>query len=106
MTKEQLQELYESLQKVSADFNYNHSQATHGRNLKIRKDSERRAEHDMIVAKSILNRYPETMNLLTKGAAGSSEAFILDEFNQSRYFGSDLSEIIRGLRSKIDEDNT
>lgn len=58
----------------------------------------------MIVAKSLLNRYPESLDLLTKGATGSTEAFILDEFNQSQWFGSDLSEIIRGIKSKIDED--
>jgi len=101
MTKEEWRGLYNILDQVYSDFTFAYSDMTNGSNQKIRREGERKVNNAMRLAFMWIERYEEVYILATGGenVSNTSRAYIYDDFSKHRYFGRELS----GLLRKIDE---
>ena len=103
-----LNKIYEILQKCLDDFQDNFHDSRNGRNAKIRNSAQRKVDN----AINLAQRWIESNTLVYKIASGGEDersdygrAVYIEETFRSDYFEKDMREILKNLKVKIDSLN-
>lgn len=104
MTKEQLQNVYNILDGIYSDFHFGYSDYKNGKNIKIRKDGERKVDNSISLACYHIQQNPVIYNLLVgENTDGYGQAIIWDEFKLPQWFRKDFPDLLQKINAKIKE---
>ncbi len=97
MNREQWQNEYDFLRQLYNDYTIAYREYDKGSNEKKRKVGYRNVKHLLQVGKHRITTNEELYNLVTEG----NNQYGVIEFFQSRYFGSDLGDLLNKIQKKI-----
>lgn len=102
MTKQEWQNIYEELNNKYSEFLLVYSDVEKGKNATIRQNAKRKANYAMDAARYIIDSN-SLIKLMAKTDKISDLAIFRGEsFDTIGHFDSDMSELLREIKKKID----
>jgi len=103
MDKSEWQSLYDILEPILSDFQIEYSFYQNGKNLKIRNEAKKKVDSAIQRAIFYIKENSEAFLLLTKrgGSSGYGQMDAFNEFKRPNYFGGDLSDFLKDIKTKI-----
>lgn len=103
MTKEQWQQLYNTLDQIYSEFYTANFEYNKGKNAKIREAAGRNVNTLINKADYHISKHPEAFELLTGGSdnTDAGRGYSYEEFLKSWHFGDDLGNFLTQIKEKI-----
>ena len=102
MIKEDYIKLHKLLSEIYDEYNSESYEMKYGSNKSIRSKAERNANNLRKRAFNYINRYPKSIDLMiNENSTAMDKAILMDEFNTSTWFDSDMSEFLDKIDEKI-----